>query len=233
MRRILLTFVLLVGLLAVAAPASASHGIGGHWAHKSNYFTVPIGDNVSDTRDGGEYQKAFVEAVKWWNNHPNVDLAIVPGKGCGQVLGTIQACVIDSDVWWTGAATNKTDSYGHAKSSYVRLEGSKMDGYSLRSKQKVWCHEIGHALRLGHRDVTTSCMKSGGSSQYPDQHDFDHIKTKHHIGKQDSKAAVFMASDSSPTVGPPAPTSSSSGSDDGGSGGDDGGSTCITVLCIG
>ncbi len=231
MRRKVLALTLgLLLTLSLASPAAATHSYEKHWAHKSKNFIVRIGDNVDASIQDGKYQRAFEAAVYWWNNHPNVDLVIEPGQSakCGFVKGTVQVCARYYDTWWSGKADTAYDSTGHTYAGYARINRKYHDSYSESSNQKVFCHEIGHTLGLGHRDVRESCMKQGGSGKYPDQHDFDMITTKHHVSKQDSSASYFTQSDSSPTVGPPAPTSSSSSS-----GGDDGDKTCLLVLCYG
>ncbi|MDQ3669347.1 MAG: hypothetical protein M3377_03555, partial [Actinomycetota bacterium] len=81
----------------LAAPALAGHSWGNyHWARTSNPFSVPLGDNVTNTAYSN-WDGALGEASVDWTASSVLDSPVTAGqagnpKRCGAVNARIEVC---------------------------------------------------------------------------------------------------------------------------------------------
>ena len=175
-RRPLATAVIIAVAFAVFVPAPAiAHNDwnGYHWSSATSPVEVTFVDSLS-ARFGDE--GVLPEVMSDWDTRV-VALAVTPAahdrrlrRECPAVSGAIRICDADYGDRW----------FGHTD---VILDGDRIVGGSIRInnhfgtgsryRRFVLCHEMGHALGLGHRANGPSCLNGG---QHPDAHDRDMLR---------------------------------------------------------
>lgn len=172
-----------------------------HWHKGSAADPLPVVSCVD-----GQWEKAVNKYVSVWNQSPFVHMMLQPysGQGSGGIdcfdefPGMIVITNFDFRAEWNeednefaGYAFGEHDPDGHMLSVVIVLNDGKdwlAPQISTPAEMDAWkdvtvCHEIGHALGLGHNDenkdtVTGTCMdyaRTPFSNLNPDAHDFEHI----------------------------------------------------------
>jgi hypothetical protein len=189
LRRLIVLCVAALGVSVLAAPASANHSWGNyHWARTANPFTVPLGDNVSNTAYSN-WDSALSLASSDWSLSSVLNAPVVAGgakgKNCRGVDGTIQVCNASygfngwlglAQIWISGVhiirgTAKMNDSYFNSPS------------YSFTNERHVMCQEIGHGFGLDHQDESgadlNTCMDYSNAldNPSPNGHDYDQLAT--------------------------------------------------------
>jgi hypothetical protein len=182
-----LCLVVAASLLASAEPAKAvflDDPVNGiphlHWAQAYNASDA----NAQTYRAFGLYDRTDdpvqQRAVQWWTRRNNdtrakYNLALpwaqyvgpAPGAPCDVASGAVSVCTAHHGEEGVGAgrvgafnwgviwAPNR--QWGHFVWGRVWLDGTRYT-YSDVQRQAVVCHELGHALGLGHSNAAGSCM---------------------------------------------------------------------------
>ncbi|MDQ4041840.1 MAG: hypothetical protein M3141_08845, partial [Actinomycetota bacterium] len=177
LRRLITLNLVVLGTCVLAAPAAASHSWGNyHWARTANPFTVPLGDNVSNTAYS-DWETALRRASSDWSKSSVLDAPVVAGsarnKNCRAVDGTAQVCngaygfngwLGLAQIWLSGshivkATTKVNDSYFNSSS------------YGATAESHVMCQEIGHDFGLDHQDESgadfNTCMDYSNALDNP------------------------------------------------------------------
>ena len=160
----------LAAVVLWGSPALASHGNGKHWSGQGER-TVRVIDRTGDAA----LQKKVRSAVAAWDSGATkVKLLYETGSG---------GCRLDQkriEVCQGGKSFTKWsyDSNNHFLGVVVTLSPSMM----RKAGDAIACHELGHALGLGHRPSGTSCMTAtvSPSQTTPDGHDFATVDAQHH-----------------------------------------------------
>jgi len=187
--------ILLMSVLAVAAPSAVSHASHSwanyHWARTNNPFLLDLGDNVSSTWD------AYLgEASTDWSVSAVLDTLIVPGgtrpKQCRMTTGMIEVCSAKyGRRGWLGLATISV-SGDHITAGSAQVNDTYFDTATYDTpawRRLVMCQEVAHAFGLAHQDEIFnnqnlgSCMdytsnpEGPPSNEHPNQHDYDQLVT--------------------------------------------------------
>jgi hypothetical protein len=188
--RFVVVFGAMALLLAVsAAPAAASHSWGSyHWARTSNPFTVPLGDNVTNT-SASNWEAALASAATDWTASSVLDSPVVAGlttgRKCRPADGRIEVCNARyGRNGWLGLAQIWT-SGNHIVKATAKMNDTYLDSftYSATNKQHVMCQEIGHGYGLDHQDESgadlNTCMDYADAfdNPSPNAHDYEQLET--------------------------------------------------------
>ncbi|MDQ5820392.1 MAG: hypothetical protein M3540_03015 [Actinomycetota bacterium] len=191
MRRLLLTFTataLLAGTWAGAA--AANHAWGNyHWARTSNPFTVPLGDNVTNTAYSN-WDGALAGASTDWTQSTVLDSPVVAGaagkpRRCSANDGKIEVCNARyGPNGWLGLASIWT-SGSHIVRASAKMNDTYFDSttYDFTAERHVMCQEVGHGYGLGHQDESgadlNTCMDyaSALDNPSPNAHDYEQLET--------------------------------------------------------
>ena len=198
--RLALAVVVAVGVLAIPAPASATHSWGGyHWARAANPFTLKLGDNVNGSWD------AFLATTSAdWSASTVLDTTVVGGssnpKTCRATSGMVQVCNAKyGGNGWLGLAQIWA-SGTHITKGAVKLNDTYFATAAYNTpawRNMVSCQEVGHTLGLDHQDEAFdnpnlgTCMdytSNPSTNQHPNQHDFDQLELMY--GHTDSTTTV-------------------------------------------
>jgi hypothetical protein len=188
-RRLIALAAAVIGVSVLAAPAAANHSWGNyHWARTANPFTVPLGDNVSNTAYSN-WEGALQEASSDWSQSSVLDSPVVEGtakgKNCRAVEGTAQVCNGRYGFnGWLGIATIWL-SGPHIVKATTKLNDSYFDSpsYSYTAERHVMCQEIGHDFGLDHQDESgadlNTCMdySTALDNPSPNAHDYEQLET--------------------------------------------------------
>ena len=154
---------------AVASPSFA------HWAERSLV--------VSDRTGDPGWQQATRQAVDTWNAvGADVRLAWMEGGvGCEPEGSTIPVCRDLLPAGWKGAAALHSAPDGHLGGARIRFDADRT--FTQAEKDNLACHEIGHALGLGHSGSSASCLTQGSETAAPDAADAASLRASYaHAG---------------------------------------------------
>jgi hypothetical protein len=182
----------LVGAGVAASSAAASHSWGNyHWARTSNPFTVPLGDNVTNTAFSN-WEGALGEASVDWTKSSVLDSPVVAGqagnpKRCRATDGRIEVCnAAYGPNGWLGLATIWT-SGSHIVRATAKMNDTYYNGnqttYDYDAERHVMCQEVGHGYGLGHQDESgadlNTCMDYSREldNPHPNAHDYEQLET--------------------------------------------------------
>ncbi len=212
MRRFILVASVVAGLAAVtASSALANHSWGNyHWARSANPFTVPLGDNVTNTAYSN-WDGALGEASADWSFSSVLDSPIVAGGGgnpkrCRANTGKIEVCNSRygfngwlglAQIWVSGdhivrATTKVNDSYFNSSS------------YDYTAERHVVCQEVGHGYGLDHQDESgadlNTCMdySSNLDNPHPNAHDYEQLETIYNSHFDAASTVAFSPASSAP-----------------------------------
>jgi hypothetical protein len=177
-------------LFAVSAsPAAASHSWGNyHWARTANPFTVPLGDNVTNTA-ASNWESALSAAAADWTRSSVLDSPVVAGsttgRKCRATEGRIEVCNARYGLnGWLGVAQIWL-AEGHITKGTAKMNDSYFDSsrYDATAKRHVMCQEVGHGYGLGHQDESgadlNTCMDYADAldNPSPNAHDYQQLAT--------------------------------------------------------
>lgn len=191
MKRLLVIGVVVGGMLASSAGASASHDWSGyHWARSTNPASLTVIDSVTSAWDA-----SFLSAQADWSSSSVLDLSRVSGATgrksrlrCNTSSGKIRVCnAVHGETGWL-AITEIWIRDGHIQYGRVRLNDSYFRTPTYNTPE--WrtfaaCHEIGHTLGLDHQDEAFdnpnlgSCMDYTNdplTNQHPNLHDYEQLE---------------------------------------------------------
>ena len=176
----------------LASTAAASHAWGNyHWARTSNPFTVPLGDNVSNTAYSN-WDGALREASVDWTASSVLDSPVTAGqagnpKRCAATDGRIEVCnAAYGPNGWLGLASVWT-SGSHIVRATAKMNDTYYNGnqatYDYDAERHVMCQEVGHGYGLGHQDESgadlNTCMDYSNAldNPHPNAHDYQQLET--------------------------------------------------------
>jgi hypothetical protein len=200
----------LVGLVA-ASPAAAEHAWGSyHWARTSNPFTVPLGDNVTNT-GASDWEAALAKASNDWTRSSVLDSPVVAGlttgRKCRATDGRIEVCNARYGFnGWLGVAQIWL-SGGHIVKGTAKVNDSYFDSsrYDATAKQHVLCQEIGHGYGLDHQDESgadlNTCMDYADAldNASPNAHDYGQLEAIYaHLDSTSTSSSIAAANGGKP-----------------------------------
>ena len=176
----------IVGSAIFASAAAAGHSWGDyHWARTANPFTVPLGDNVTNTAYSN-WEGALGEASADWTASSVLDSPVTGGqagnpKRCAAKDGRIEVCNASyGPNGWLGLASIWT-SGSHIVRATAKMNDTYYNStrYDYTAERHVMCQEVGHGYGLGHQDESgadlNTCMDYSNAldNADPNQHDYD------------------------------------------------------------
>jgi len=188
--------------VAWAGTAAASHAWGSyHWARTANPFTVPLGDNVTNTAYSN-WEGALAGASVDWTASSVLDSPVTPGqagnpKRCAAKDKRIEVCNSTyGPNGWLGLASIWT-SGSHIVRATAKMNDTYFNSasYNYTAERHVMCQEVGHGYGLGHQDESgadlNTCMDYANAldNPSPNAHDYAQLET------------IYAHTDSTSTVG--------------------------------
>jgi hypothetical protein len=172
-----------------ASPAAASHAWGSyHWARTANPFTVPLGDNVTNT-PASNWESALGTASSDWTRSSVLDSPVVAGlttgRKCRATNGRIEVCNARyGSTRWLGVAQIWL-SGNHIVKGTAKMNDTYFDSprYDATAKRHVMCQEVGHGYGLDHQDESgadlNTCMDYSDAldNPSPNAHDYEQLES--------------------------------------------------------
>lgn len=153
-----------------------------------------------------DWNQYLTQALDDWGKSPSVEFDVLsedlssdePEESfyCGHRLGKIRVCNgFHGETGWAGInqvsysySLSSNNAVKTIKSSVAVMNDTYLNKASDDEKQYTACHEIGHGLSLGHRDVDQTNPNLGTCLDYtnnfaanisPDEIDFEMLKEKY------------------------------------------------------
>lgn len=186
---VFLSSVGIVGAVALAYHAAASHSWGGyHWARISNPFELKVENNLS-----AAWSSYLQTASNNWSLSSVLDTVVVPGlaknsRSCKPSAGRDEVCNSKyGNTGWLGVASIWLNGE-HITQGTVKLNDTYFNTKTYNTpawKNLVVCQEVGHTLGLDHQDEDFAnanlgtCMdytNSPESNQFPNSHDYEELE---------------------------------------------------------
>lgn len=173
-----------------AGTAAASHSWGNyHWARTANPFTVPLGDNVTNTAYSN-WDGALGEASVDWTASSVLNSPVRAGQAgnprrCRATNGRIEVCNATYGAnGWLGLAQIWT-SGNHIVKAVAKMNDTYFNSaqYNYTAERQVMCQEIGHGYGLAHQDESgadlNTCMDYSNAldNAHPNAHDYAQLET--------------------------------------------------------
>jgi hypothetical protein len=185
-----------------AAPAAASHSWGNyHWARTANPFTVPLGDNVTNTA-ASNWEAALGSASGDWSRSSVLDSPVVAGltnpRKCRATNGRIEVCNARYGFnGWLGLAQIWL-SGGHIVKGVTKVNDSYFDSsrYDYDAERHVMCQEIGHAYQDESGADLNTCMDYAEAldNPSPNAHDYQQLALIYaHLDSTSTVSGSFAA----------------------------------------
>lgn len=152
----LMAFILLLGS---GATVSADHGLNGWRGTTANSLGVVV--NATDSA----LLNAIPVAMSDWSLSPVVEMSQA-NKGKITVNQRSGGCIGCSITYFKG---------GYISEVIIYIDPAQVVQFDL-SMQWVVCHELGHALGLGHQtnyNPPQSCLSNSFAGDHPNAHDYE------------------------------------------------------------
>lgn len=181
------SLMVLVVLVSGFSIADANHPWSTyHWARTSNPFTLPIGDNTTNTDWQGALQTVIADWSLGMGSNVDTDytdgtacesvnktcqsLIVIPktvtglaGSNCSAVQGTTQVCnkKYGANGWLGLASIWLSGSHiiqGTAKMNDTYLSASGGRYNTVNERRHVMCQEVAHTFGLGHQSTSGASL---------------------------------------------------------------------------
>jgi hypothetical protein len=172
-RGYLVSCLVVAALGAAAEPALAGHAGPGHWSRDGlgtaqAYFVDHTGTQWPVSTSVYKWNEATRPRSYYVTSCPSSSLHCIHVRGYTNGTAPSPSCV--GAYGCTFVPVGAGNHFGNVR---VYLNNTTVN--TAYQHRKTTCHELGHALGLGHRSTNDSCMRQGESppiSRFPDSHDF-------------------------------------------------------------
>lgn len=210
---------LIVPLVALAPPAEAMHPRGQfHWSQKSYPMNRTVRDATTSSWRSTSGYGSNASVIKTVIGQANLSSKLGLSRyvdsnhaslrqACNGVSGQIRICNYNyGATGWAGLAEATSTNY-HFNHGRNKLNDYYVNSTSFQ-RQVVMCHELHHAVGLGHSTNNNTCTNTKWDGASPDSHDRYQLDVQHNHTHSDG--------------------GDGGGSGDGGGGG--GGSNCWLII---